>query len=383
MSELRKFLLNTLVFEKILPNIPKVFEDASVDSMIFIGRHNGETQFENSIEIIEMNQSVVIPKHLIKQERFFNNDNYVFTVEANDQLASILEKMRDASQPLSDFFEITRGINPYDSYRGQSKEIIENKVYHADFKKDETFIPEIRGRHMDRYFYEWDGKSYVSYGPWLAAPREEKFFKNERIIFRQVLGERLICTIIEEDLIIDQSVFIALPIAQDLINTRFVLSLLASRLGATYFKFSSNEFDDLFPKIKLGEFKNLPIKLIPSLEQKPFINMVETILDKKKQLHTLTTRFLTLLTSKTPGLNPTKKLKSWPDLSFAEFLKELKKQKIAWSLKEEAEWLEYFTQEQAAAQVLQQQIDATDREIDRLVYALYELTEEEIALVEG
>ena len=32
--------------------------------------------------------------------------------------------------------------------------------------------------------------------------------------------------------------------------------------------------------------------------------------------------------------------------------------------------------------VLQRQIEATDREIDRLVYELYGLTEEEIAIVE-
>jgi hypothetical protein len=32
---------------------------------------------------------------------------------------------------------------------------------------------------------------------------------------------------------------------------------------------------------------------------------------------------------------------------------------------------------------LQRQIDATDPEIDRLVYSLYGLTEEEIAIVEG
>jgi hypothetical protein len=31
----------------------------------------------------------------------------------------------------------------------------------------------------------------------------------------------------------------------------------------------------------------------------------------------------------------------------------------------------------------QRQIDATDRQIDRLVYELYGLTEEEIAVVEG
>jgi hypothetical protein len=34
-------------------------------------------------------------------------------------------------------------------------------------------------------------------------------------------------------------------------------------------------------------------------------------------------------------------------------------------------------------EMLQRQIDATDRQIDRLVYDLYELTEEEIRIVEG
>jgi hypothetical protein len=33
--------------------------------------------------------------------------------------------------------------------------------------------------------------------------------------------------------------------------------------------------------------------------------------------------------------------------------------------------------------MLQRQIDMTDRQIDRLVYELYELTDEEIAIVEG
>ncbi len=32
---------------------------------------------------------------------------------------------------------------------------------------------------------------------------------------------------------------------------------------------------------------------------------------------------------------------------------------------------------------LQRQINATDRQIDRLVYELYELTEDEIQIVEG
>lgn len=37
----------------------------------------------------------------------------------------------------------------------------------------------------------------------------------------------------------------------------------------------------------------------------------------------------------------------------------------------------------AVKTILQRQIEATDAQIDRLVYALYGLTEEEIAIVEG
>ena len=43
----------------------------------------------------------------------------------------------------------------------------------------------------------------------------------------------------------------------------------------------------------------------------------------------------------------------------------------------------YFTAEQAKAQALQTQIDKTDKEIDALVYELYDPTEAETAAVEG
>ena len=49
---------------------------------------------------------------------------------------------------------------------------------------------------------------------------------------------------------------------------------------------------------------------------------------------------------------------------------------------EEAEWEEYFNTESKKALSLKSQIDATDKEIDQLVYKLYDLTEEEIAIVE-
>ena len=52
-------------------------------------------------------------------------------------------------------------------------------------------------------------------------------------------------------------------------------------------------------------------------------------------------------------------------------------------LSKEAEWEEYFIQESTKAIEIKNKIETTDKEIDQMVYRLYELTEEEIKIVEG
>jgi hypothetical protein len=48
-----------------------------------------------------------------------------------------------------------------------------------------------------------------------------------------------------------------------------------------------------------------------------------------------------------------------------------------------SEWLQYFTFQKQKAQTLKAEIDKTDREIDRMVYELYGLTEEVVGIVVG
>ena len=53
------------------------------------------------------------------------------------------------------------------------------------------------------------------------------------------------------------------------------------------------------------------------------------------------------------------------------------------SLSDEAEWEDYFLQEQLKAVATKNEITATDKAIDAMVYELYGLTEEEISIVEN
>ncbi|MEX0661346.1 MAG: hypothetical protein WEA58_15595 [Balneolaceae bacterium] len=78
-----------------------------------------------------------------------------------------------------------------------------------------------------------------------------------------------------------------------------------------------------------------------------------------------------------------RKLQSWHELTFKQFLKELKKKKVTLSLNEEAEWMDYFNEQKAKADELKSQITQTDQQIDSMVYELYGLSEEEVKVVEG
>jgi hypothetical protein len=62
--------------------------------------------------------------------------------------------------------------------------------------------------------------------------------------------------------------------------------------------------------------------------------------------------------------------------------KSSKRKKIQLSLSQEVEWEDYFLAEQEKATSLKTEIDQTDKEIDRMVYELYGLTEEEVKIVE-
>lgn len=111
--------------------------------------------------------------------------------------------------------------------------------------------------------------------------------------------------------------------------------------------------------------------------QPPMIKFIITCFRLKLQK-----QFLLFLENKFTELKVNKKLENWQELDFKEFLKELQKSKVKLSLSEEAEWLQYFNEKKEKAQNIKSEIE-TEKEIDQMVYQLYGLTDEEIAIVEN
>ncbi|MCF8219640.1 MAG: N-6 DNA methylase [Bacteroidales bacterium] len=163
----------------------------------------------------------------------------------------------------------------------------------------------------------------------------------------------------------------------------YFLGVLNSSLTWFYISKTSSEYSGgyfAYTKTYLSPF---PIPVESNLELSSTIaDTVKSLLELSVQFGNIENSLLQLLISKFSIEKPTKKLQNWPELEFKDFLKELKKQKVKLSLSEESEWMQYFNEQKQKASDLQSQITQTDREIDRMVYELYGLTEEEIKIVE-
>lgn len=168
--------------------------------------------------------------------------------------------------------------------------------------------------------------------------------------------------------------------------TKFVMNKIAISRRGGY-----NEY-------KVQYLSKIPLKDIQDSEKKQYREVVDIIINKNDKLYNLLNKFQNYLKQKFQLEKLSKKLQNWHELDFGDFIKELNKaikannklrakedlEPIATlTKKDEFEWLELFEENKQKANELQTQINQTDKEIDQMVYELYGLTEDEIAIVEN
>jgi hypothetical protein len=138
--------------------------------------------------------------------------------------------------------------------------------------------------------------------------------------------------------------------------------------------------------IRTMQFDNPVTNRIPipkNINQQPFIEKANLMLSLNKELQDLSQKFQRLIQRKFNLENLSNKLQNWYLLSYKEFTNELTKNKKKLTLSEETEWEAYFLNESKKVIELISKIENINKEIDKMVYKLYELTEEEILIVEG
>ena len=285
----------------------------------------------------------------------------------------ILQKM-EKYHKLKDFFEVKNGIKV-------RKELLFNNI------KDENYKPFILGKNIFKYLNTFDN-TYIDYKLENArlytnqAFRNKDIFEQNKLIIRQILGKNIITTYDDKKMYTDQTTYIINKTCDNQ-NLKYLLSLLNSKIMFFYFinKFSDNKI--IFPKIKASQILEFPYVNLSN--QKPFIEKADLMLELNKKLQELKQNFINELNlEKVPT-----KLQKFEELDFDDFVKEYakaKKLKFADKLEErnfKNEWQRLFENDKKEVLEIQNQINITDKEIDQMIYKLYDLTPDEIKIIEG
>ncbi|SDD53987.1 TaqI-like C-terminal specificity domain-containing protein [Algoriphagus faecimaris] len=372
-------------------NLFSVFEDATVDTVILTGEKTILSVFPKSTVVISIDKDLKsISERLsdlaekkwavIKDVEFVNLDS-----DTNLSFENVL--MLNGQFKVSDFLKGYKGMQPYEKGKGtppQTREMMNNKVYHSNVKIDDSYLPLIGAGNVQRFLIK-PHKEYIKYGPNLAAPRNPDIFINPRLLVNRILSkEKVDITYAENPIVNNTDVFNFVPIQGKEEFLKPILAIIASKICSNYFRTSNvNLSRAAFPKLNVNNILSFVIPAISEDVRLKLSQLIDQSLEKTREKFEMETIFSKLLIAKFQIEKLSTKLQNWPSLDFKGFLGELKKAKVQLSLGEEAEWMAYFNEQKSKAQALQSEIDRIDQEIDHLVYELYGLTEEEIRIVEG
>lgn len=332
----REFILRNTKIQEVIGLPSNVFSGATVDTIILLT--------EKSDFNIKYNPSKVWVKTFNKKEtitsvenpskEFFVNtadwfEQNAFNLQSDSKENELLEKIENNKKRIHEIAEMYSGIKVYSVGRGtpvQTEEIRNSKPYTSDSRIDESWSPFFEGKHVGRYVNLWKHDNWVKYGINLAEPRKQSNFQGEKILIRKITGKTLISMYIENDSYCNTLLHV-LKIKDKKSSYLALTGILNSLLIGWYFrkKFQISD-DDTFPQIMIRDILQFPV---PDLNNKTG-QEIGSIVEKLIKLN-----------------------------------EELQKTKIPNGIEQ-----------------LKFQIEFLENKINQLVYLQYELTEEEIKIVE-
>ncbi len=358
-KSIREYIvLNSHIQSIVTFNNIKVFDDATINPIIISICKN---KIQKATDIYSYNHDIFFFNRIIPINTL--SWDYAIDLDHSEKKSIIIDKV-NTHELLDSMYNLIGWIRTGDDAR-----FIGVNIDSSDSKKL------IRWRDFSRYHSSWNGE-YIWYRPDLmkekqaAAPKESKLFEvNKKILIRMISGENFSATLdtqkmylLQDNVILEKTPDMTLEYLLVLINSRIIQFLLTtSNIAVT----QSMLWKLRIPKISL-------------IEQKPFIERADRMLALYSELHDKSNSFLKNISTKYHIEKVTRKLEKWWELDFADFIKELKA-KI--SLEEQEELMLYFDKRKTELRDIVARIDATDKEIDEMVFELYGLSEEDKRVV--
>ena len=296
----------------------------------------------------------------VPKERLKNASN-PFTSKTN----SIIDKL-DTFTKLAQFAIVYRGLETRDNSKWISTE-----------KSLDTQLPILLGRDVHKYETAYSG-SYINFvKKEMKSNANEEFYKKDKILMRRT-GNTIIADIDLTASFALKNLYLIIPKG----NCKYsILAQLNSRLLAYYHKMKTSGENKAFAQFKGEYIETFPCVFIDDTDEVFFENQIgllkERLLKLEVQIANVN-RIIYRKFDKSIGLTSADLLDPETNL-----LKEFAKQKIKLSLNEQTEWLAFLEEEKLKGENQKRELDEIMNSIDKKIYELYNLTKEEIEIIQG
>ncbi len=363
-KKVRQFFIDKLNVIELIDLGSNVFKGVAADTAILI---LGKNKIKNDTVLCGFS---VDKKEKFKIDFFNNFDDKLFNFYITQEQYNVAEKTYKQSTNLDEFVTFSRGVE----FGFSSSNVFDNKV-------DDNYKPLICGGNITRYNLAFENKFVKFNDNNSSIYKTKEIYEDPKILLRRI-GNKIISHYDDNKFYNVCDVYnirnksnIDLKVINLLLNSKLLSFVLNT-------KFKSSK--KLFPKIPIKNLKLLPIKEISERDQYPFIEKVDFILSLNKDLQIEKDNFLKTLKEEKSIEKLSIKLQNFQNIEYEIFKKELRKKKVKINLgAENNEWREYFYTSKQKINELQSQINRTDNEIDKMVYKLYKLTDEEIRIIEN
>ena len=424
-KELRKFMSKTSLQQIINFGDVQFFKDAATIVCIFVIKKSEE---KNKVLALSLNQKTYKGNFLqeIKDGlQEFSHETFNENIwQINDKrIAMIFNKMKTIGKPLKNWaVEINNGIKTGFNDAFYIDEKKKHDLINQDSRLTNLIKPMLRGEdvgafypnfkdlylinfhngikarnilplriedypvlktHFDKYFEKLSKRSDKGITPYnLRNCAYLDYFDKPKIMYSEIT-KFFPFMLDNKGMFCNNKVFF-ITAKDDTVSLSFLTAVFNSKLCKLWIWYNCPELLGGTREIRKAYFENFPI---PDLKNSEFsiinselANLADKMLTLNETLQKKSTNFLKVVKQTFALEKISTKLETFYNLDFDGFLKELK-QKL--TPKTKLEWLEVFEETKKSLQEIQSQIATTDKEINALVYKLYDLTEEEIKIVEG
>ena len=169
----------------------------------------------------------------------------------------------------------------------------------------------------------------------------------------------------------------------DSFDLKALAAIFNSKLCKLWIWYNCPELQGGTREIRKVYFENFPVPELNENTTNVLSGYTDKMVSLTQTLQEKCGRFLRRITETYNLQKITQNIESFYSIDFSTFVKELGKQKIKLSLVQKDELEDYFNAYTTECISIKTEIENTDKEIDKMVYELYGLSEDEVKVVEG